>query len=55
MDLDKTIKLSGGMIDPAFLKVKQKIFPDYRFEIKPDCPIIGSARLALNGLNSNSK
>jgi sugar (pentulose or hexulose) kinase len=52
MDLDKTIKLTGGMIDPAFLKVKQKIFPDYSFEIKPDCPVIGSARLGLEGLNS---
>jgi sugar (pentulose or hexulose) kinase len=50
MDLDKTIKLTGGMIDPAFLRVKEKIFSSHRFEIKPDCPVIGSAMLALDGL-----
>ncbi|MDR0622936.1 MAG: hypothetical protein LBG10_00710 [Treponema sp.] len=51
MDLDKTIKLTGGMIDPAFLRVKEKIFSSHQFEIKPDCPVIGSAMLAINGLN----
>jgi sugar (pentulose or hexulose) kinase len=45
--LKKRIKLTGGMIDTAFLRVKEKIFPGYQFEIIPDGPIIGSARLAL--------
>jgi sugar (pentulose or hexulose) kinase len=51
MDLDKTIKLTGGMIDPAFLRVKEKLFQAYQFEIKPDCPVMGSAMLARDGLN----
>jgi len=51
MQLDKTIKLTGGMIDAAFLRVKEKLFKGYSFEIIPDCPITGSARLALDGLN----
>ena len=50
MDLDKAIKLSGGMIDAAFLRVKEKLFKEYRFEIISDCPITGSAILAVNGL-----
>jgi hypothetical protein len=55
MVLDKTIKLTGGMIDPAFLRAKKKLFKAYQFEIKPDCPIIGSAILALDGLYHNIK
>jgi sugar (pentulose or hexulose) kinase len=51
MDLDRTIKLTGGMIDPAFLRVKERLFPGYRFETIYDCPIIGSAMLAVEGLN----
>jgi sugar (pentulose or hexulose) kinase len=51
MDLDKTIKLTGGMIDPAFLRVKEWLFPAYQFEIIHDGPVIGSAILAVDGLN----
>jgi sugar (pentulose or hexulose) kinase len=50
MSLEKKIKLTGGMIDAAFLRVKERLFPAYQFEIIPDCPVIGSGRLALEGL-----
>jgi sugar (pentulose or hexulose) kinase len=50
IELNKTIKLTGGMIDPVFLKVKEKLFGGYQFKIISDCPIIGSVRLALAGL-----
>ena len=52
MPLDNKIKLSGGMIDAAFLRVKEKIFPSYQFEFIADCPVIGSAKLAVHGLNN---
>jgi sugar (pentulose or hexulose) kinase len=48
--LEKKIKLTGGMIDAAFLRVKERLFPGYQFEIISDCPVIGSARLALESL-----
>jgi sugar (pentulose or hexulose) kinase len=54
MTMDKTIKLTGGMIDAAFLRVKQKLFHDYRFEIIPDCSITGSVRLGMEGLSQGS-
>ncbi|QQO08104.1 FGGY-family carbohydrate kinase [Breznakiella homolactica] len=50
MELNGTIKLTGGMINPAFIRVKEKLFGKYHFEIIDDCPIIGSARLAVSGL-----
>lgn len=48
--LNKTIKLTGGMVDEAFLQIKHKLFPGYTFAVKPDCPILGNAILALEGL-----
>jgi sugar (pentulose or hexulose) kinase len=53
MVLNDTIKLTGGMLDPIFLRVKQKIFKAYRFEIVQDAPVIGSAVLAFNKLNQS--
>ncbi|GHT63161.1 hypothetical protein FACS1894110_00350 [Spirochaetia bacterium] len=52
--LRKKIKLTGGMIDDAFLRLKQSLFPSYQFEIIPDCPVIGSARLALAALREKT-
>ena len=50
LTLDKTIKLTGGMVDDAFLSIKHKLFPDYRFQVKLDCPVLGNAVLAMEGL-----
>ena len=55
MDLDVKIKLTGGMLDASFLKVKQKIFPAFQFEVIPDGPVIGSARLAMDGLKKKKE
>jgi sugar (pentulose or hexulose) kinase len=54
MNLDKTIKLTGGMLDEAFLRVKKKLFKNYQFEIFPDCPVKGSALLGIEGLKRRS-
>ncbi|MCI8501461.1 MAG: sugar kinase [Oscillospiraceae bacterium] len=50
LPLNKTVKLTGGMVDDAFLSIKHRLFPGYGFEVKPDCPILGNAVLALKGL-----
>jgi len=50
MKLNQTIKLTGGMIDMSFLRVKQRLFKNHHFEVIPDCPITGSAMLAMKGL-----
>jgi sugar (pentulose or hexulose) kinase len=49
--LDNTIKLTGGMINDSFLKVKELLFDAYQFKVIPNCPVIGGAKLALAGLN----
>jgi sugar (pentulose or hexulose) kinase len=50
MPLEKTIKLTGGMIDRSIIKIKKQIFPAYQFEAKSECMILGSALLALEGI-----
>jgi hypothetical protein len=52
MPLEKTIKLSGGMIDQSILHIKEQIFPSYRFEAKDECMILGSALLALGNADA---
>ncbi|MGH0052462.1 MAG: FGGY-family carbohydrate kinase, partial [Sphaerochaetaceae bacterium] len=48
MQLSNTIRLTGGMVNPAYLQVKQMLFPNYRFEFLSNCPIIGNVKLALS-------
>ena len=50
MKLNSTIKLTGGMITPEFIRIKKMLLPGYDFEIKMDCPIIANAMLALENL-----
>jgi sugar (pentulose or hexulose) kinase len=50
MSPEKTIKLTGGMIDQSIVKIKKQIFPAYGFEIKGECMLLGSALLALEGM-----
>lgn len=52
--LGRTIKLTGGMVTPEFVQLKQKLLPGFEFEIKPDGPIIANAMLALKGLENRS-
>lgn len=44
--LDEIIKISGGMTTPAYLELKSKSFPGYRFNVVDDCPILGNVELA---------
>ncbi|MFT3983629.1 MAG: FGGY family carbohydrate kinase [Lachnospiraceae bacterium] len=46
LKLDKTIKISGGMVTPTYLKLKHLGIPGYEFEVVDDCPIIGNVELA---------
>jgi sugar (pentulose or hexulose) kinase len=50
MDFEETIKLTGGMLSPAFIELKGRLFPEYSFEVYDDCPLKGSARLAVENL-----
>ena len=46
LELDKTIKISGGMVTPSYLKLKELGIPGYKFQVVDDCPIIGNVELA---------
>lgn len=50
--LSKVIKISGGMVTPEYLKLKEQYFEGYTFESVEDCPIRGNAVLALQELGS---
>jgi xylulokinase len=44
--LADVIKVSGGMTTPTYIKLKEKAFPGYKFEVVDDCPILGNVELA---------
>ncbi|MGE4485124.1 MAG: FGGY-family carbohydrate kinase [Oscillospiraceae bacterium] len=44
--LQPVIKISGGMTTPTYLKLKEREFPGYSFEVVDDCPILGNVELA---------
>ncbi|MDR2103920.1 MAG: FGGY-family carbohydrate kinase [Treponema sp.] len=54
MPLERTIKLTGGMIDQSMVKIKKQILPAYGFEVKKECMILGSALLALGCLKGEN-
>lgn len=43
--LDNVIKISGGMVSPAYLKLKEAAFPGYRFQRVDHCPLLGNVEL----------
>lgn len=45
LPLDSTIKISGGMVTPSYLKLKQKEMPEYKFKPVDNCPILGNIEL----------
>ncbi len=49
-NLNKTIKLTGGLISDNFVNFKKQLLKGYDFEIVDDCPIIGNAIVALDYL-----
>jgi sugar (pentulose or hexulose) kinase len=45
--LNKKIKLTGGMLSPAFVDLKKRLFPSYDFDVLDNCPLVGNVALAL--------
>lgn len=45
LSLNQTIKISGGMVTPSYLKMKKLEMPEYIFEQVDDCPILGNVEL----------
>lgn len=44
--LSKTVKISGGMVTPEYLRLKQLEIPGFEFKVVDDCPILGNVELA---------
>jgi sugar (pentulose or hexulose) kinase len=49
-NIDKQIKVTGGMADEHIIKLKQKMLPGYTFKFQNDCTIYGNAALASQAL-----
>lgn len=45
VDLDETIKLTGGLATPAFIKLKEREFPGFGFQVVDNCSVLGNAEL----------
>lgn len=43
--LSKTIKISGGMVNPAYLEMKKMEMPEFDFKQVDDCPLLGNIEL----------
>jgi xylulokinase len=52
VSLDPVIKLTGGLSRPSLLDLKTREFPEFRFELIQDCPILGNVMLARRHLDS---
>ena len=45
VDMDKVIKLTGGLSGPAFIKLKEQEFPGFSFEVVDNCSVLGNVEL----------
>lgn len=45
VDLDRVIKLTGGLSGPAFIKLKEQEFPGFTFEVVDNCSVLGNVEL----------
>ena len=52
LELNKTVKLTGGLISDNFVNFKKQLLKGFDFEIKDDCPILGNAIMALKYLEN---
>lgn len=43
--MDKVIKLTGGLSTPAFIKLKEREFPGFSFEVVDNCSVLGNVEL----------
>jgi sugar (pentulose or hexulose) kinase len=46
VELRPVVKLTGGMSSAAFVRLKEREIPGFRFEVVENCPVIGSVALA---------
>ena len=46
IEMEHTIRVTGGMVSDAILQLKEQAFPGYEFVVVDDCPTIGNYRLA---------
>ena len=44
--LDPTVKITGGLVDDAYLRLKRRTMPGFDFKLVEDCPILGNVALA---------
>lgn len=51
IEVNKTIRLTGGLAKEDYIVLKRKIFKGYKFEIKNNCPILGNGKMAIDALN----
>jgi xylulokinase len=51
-ELNKTIKLTGGLISENFITFKKTLLPGFGFKQVDDCPILGNGIMALKYLNN---
>jgi sugar (pentulose or hexulose) kinase len=52
LTLNRKIIITGGLAETPYLKVKEKILPEFTFEFKQRCTTVGNGKLALSALNS---
>ena len=45
VQLDRLIRISGGMVNKAYIELKKHCMPGCDFEVVDDCPIIGNVEL----------
>lgn len=50
-NLSPTIKISGGMATPSYIKLKKHEIPGFEFEVVDDCPILGNVELVKYYMN----
>ena len=51
VEVDRVIKLTGGLSGPAFVRLKEAEMPGFTFEVVDDCPVLGNVALAQRHLD----
>ena len=44
--LDREVKITGGLVDESYLRLKRRTMPGFDFKPVDDCPILGNVALA---------
>lgn len=51
--INRTLKVTGGMVSESILSLKRRIFDGYDFQIHHDCNILGNALLAQTNMDAD--